>query len=70
MRIPVYIICCHSCPLNLFTFEITGSMTLVGVETGLFPVKKIRLIKIDEFIHTCSYKNTQWKHGYLSWEVK
>lgn len=42
MRIPVYIICCHSCPLNLFTFEITGSMTLVGVETGLFPVKKIR----------------------------
>lgn len=41
MRIPVYIVCCHSCPLNLFTFGITGNMTLVGVEAGLFTAQKI-----------------------------
>lgn len=40
MKIPVYIACCHSCPLNLFTFGITGSMTLVGAETGLSTVQK------------------------------
>lgn len=40
MRIPVYIICFHSCTLSLFTFITTGSRNLVGVETGLFSLKK------------------------------
>lgn len=40
MRIPVYIICFHSCTLSLFTFITTGSRNSVGVETGLFSLKK------------------------------